>query len=166
MQDRQGFFANHTQHYGPQEKGAGTQVEVREADRGHRSKDLGAGPRRSSGHDRIRARDRTQLTSGLPRLWPPVCQLGAMFRAQHAQPRGRSVHQRGDHSVRRGPGAGGQWLPHVTGKEKVRHRYTPTLLPCLLGARPVLGGQAPPLCFCQTTGLGKTFGVFEKDKWL
>lgn len=91
--DKQGFFANHTQHCGPKEKGVGTQVEVGEADRDHRSKDLGAGPKRSLGHNRIQTRDRTQLTSGLPRLWPPVCQLGAMFRAQHTQPRGRSVHQ-------------------------------------------------------------------------
>ncbi|KAM9104040.1 F-BAR domain only protein 1 isoform 2-T2 [Megaptera novaeangliae] len=58
-------------------------------------------------------------------LWPPVCQLGAMLRAQHTQPCGCSVHQRGGHSVRRGPGAGGEWLPHVTGKEKVRHRDVP-----------------------------------------
>ncbi|XP_054938193.1 F-BAR domain only protein 1 isoform X13 [Physeter macrocephalus] len=58
-------------------------------------------------------------------LWPPVCQLGAMLGAQHTQPRGCSVHQRGGHSVRRGPGAGGEWLPHVTGKEKVRHRDVP-----------------------------------------
>ncbi|XP_061044638.1 F-BAR domain only protein 1 isoform X10 [Eubalaena glacialis] len=58
-------------------------------------------------------------------LWPPVCQLGAMLGAQHTQPCGCSVHQRGGHSVRRGPGAGGEWLPHVTGKEKVRHRDVP-----------------------------------------
>ncbi|XP_054572792.1 F-BAR domain only protein 1 isoform X2 [Eptesicus fuscus] len=58
-------------------------------------------------------------------IWPPVCQLGALLRAQHAQPRGRSIHQRRGHSVRRGPGAGGQWLPHVAGKEKVRHRDVP-----------------------------------------
>ncbi|XP_068390848.1 F-BAR domain only protein 1 isoform X10 [Eschrichtius robustus] len=58
-------------------------------------------------------------------LWPPVCQLGAMLGAQHTQPCGCSVHQRGGHSVRRGPGAGGEWLPHVAGKEKVRHRDVP-----------------------------------------
>nr|XP_058918481.1 F-BAR domain only protein 1 isoform X11 [Kogia breviceps] len=58
-------------------------------------------------------------------LWSPVCQLGAMLGAQHTQPCGCSVHQRGGHSVRRGPGAGGEWLPHVTGEEKVRHRDVP-----------------------------------------
>lgn len=137
-------------------------MEVGEADRDHRSKDLGAGPRRSPGHSRIRARDRTQLTSGLPRLWPPVCQLGAMLRAQHTQPRGRSVHQRGDHSVRRGPGAGGQWLPHVTGKEKVRHRYTPTFLPCLLGARPVLGVNFRPSVSARVQGWERHLGCSRR----
>eukprot|EP00069_Balaena_mysticetus_P019883 bmy_02605T0 len=58
-----------------------------------------------------------------------------MLGAQHTQPCGCSVHQRGGHSVRRGPGAGGEWLPHVTGKEKVRHRYALALPLRIPGAK-------------------------------
>lgn len=59
----------------------------------------------------------------LPRLRPPLGQLAAPGRAQPAQPRGRPVHQRGQHLVRGGAGAGGQRVPHVAGEEKVRYRY-------------------------------------------
>ncbi|XP_054549331.1 F-BAR domain only protein 1 isoform X3 [Talpa occidentalis] len=66
---------------------------------------------------------------------PSVRQLGAMLGAQHTQPCGCPVHQRGDHSVRGGIGTGGQWLPHVAGKEEIRHRDVPGKL---------LGPQSPP----------------------
>ncbi|XP_063657422.1 F-BAR domain only protein 1 isoform X3 [Pan troglodytes] len=59
------------------------------------------------------------------RFWPPLCQLGAALRAQHTQPRGCTVHQRGDHSVGRGLGTGGQRLPHVAGEEEVCYRDVP-----------------------------------------
>ncbi|XP_045409292.1 F-BAR domain only protein 1 isoform X3 [Lemur catta] len=58
-------------------------------------------------------------------LWSPIRQLGAALGPQHTQPRGRTVYQRGGHSVGRGPGTGGQRLPHVAGEEEVRHRDVP-----------------------------------------
>lgn len=142
----------------PKKTGAGAQEEVRAVERPQ----IKAGSGQSRGHSGPGARDGTQLTSDLPRLWPPVCQLGAVLRAQHAQPRGRSVHQRRGHSVRRGPGAGGQWLPHVAGKEKVCHRYVPTLLPPPSWEPGLCYGQAPPPASARM----QAFEVFGKDRWV
>lgn len=123
---RQDSFANHTQPCRATGEGyRGT----REGWRGRQRPQIKGLGYRAKEEPRLlprtRTKDRIKLTSGLPRFWPLICQLGAMLRAQHAQPRGRSVHQRGGHSVWCGPGASGQWLPNVTGKKKIRHRYAP-----------------------------------------
>lgn len=60
-------------------------------DRGHRPEGAGVGPRRNLGLSGTGAG--ALLTSDLPRLWPSICQLGAVLRAQHTQPSGCSVHQ-------------------------------------------------------------------------
>ena len=134
---------------GPKERGAahekGAEPQV---------KGLGCRARRSPGPWRAGLRKRAQLTSDLPRLWPPVCQLGALLWAQHTQPCGCSVHQRGGHSVRRGPGVGGEWLPHVTGKEEVCHRYAPALPLCIPRARTRPGSEPHSLLLLGCRGRG------------
>lgn len=138
---------------GPKEEGTGAQAEVRRGRRRPQIKRPQEEPR--SQQDPTRAEAGARLTSGLPRLWPPIRQLGALLGAQHAQPCGRPVHQRGGHSVWRGPGVGGQRLPHVACKEEVCHRYAP---PHPAAAPP--WSRAP--CFCQGAGGGGGVGAFGK----
>ena len=158
---RQNSFGNHTQ---PQQDQRKRVQDTRRSQRehSHRLKGLGAGLRRSPGHWRAGVRKRAQLTSDLPRLWPPVCQLGAMLWAQHAQPCGCSVHQRGGHSVRRGRGAGGEWLPHVTGKEEVCHRYALTLPLRIPRAKTRLGSKSHSLLLLGCRGRGDIWGVWKR----
>lgn len=129
-------LGNHAHLVGPEEK-------VQEAERRARGARGVDGDRRPEGApDRAWARPGTP-DPRLPRLRAPLCQLGAAVGAQHPQPRGRTVHERGGHSVGRGRGAGGWWLPHVVGEEEVRHRYpTPPGAPEAQGRRRALAARA------------------------
>ena len=141
---------------GPKEEGTGAQAEVRRGRRRPQIKRPQEEPR--SQQDSTRAEAGARLTSGLPRLWPPIRQLGALLGAQHAQPCGCPVHQRGGHSVWRGPGVGGQRLPHVACKEEVCHRYAPPPSGCCASLEP------GPLLLPGRGGRGRSWGVWE-GRW-